>query len=129
MMADGHIYTLNCDIKKLEQSLDDETDDMKLKVGESYVIREDAKATPAKMFKDIDDITRIIAEMGPAEIDDNGKPIARILKLIHQHDDLMKILNDLIAAGYLPGISFDAGRIAAFKIQTKCIFASPKFNS
>jgi len=124
MMSDGHIYTLNYDIKKLEQTIDDDDgdDDMKPKVGESYVIREDAKATPAKMFKDINDINQIVAEMGPTEYDDNGKPITRILKLIHQDDDLMEILNDLIEAGYYPGISFDAGRVTALKITVNYIF-------
>ena len=49
MMADGHIYTLNHDVKRLEQSYHEEDDLYTPKVSDSYKTDEKAQPRQAKM--------------------------------------------------------------------------------
>ena len=74
------------------------------------------------MIDNLEDIRGLIQEMGEPERDDNGKPVRRILKMIHRDDDLMKLLHDLIQAGYSPGVNFEAGRVTALKMEFNHIF-------
>jgi len=71
---------------------------------------------------DLEDIRRLIQEQGEPELDDKGTPVKRILKMIHRNDDLMKLLHDLIQAGYSPGVNFEAGRVTALKMEFNHIF-------
>jgi hypothetical protein len=115
MQADGHIYTFNWDIDNL--SLQDQankgTDHFKPKVGDNYYIKDEVKPQEYTMITDLEDILNIIKEMGDAELDDKGKPVKRMLNMIHREDDLMKLLHDFIGAGYSPGVNFEAGRVTA----------------
>ena len=71
MMTDGHIYTLNHDIKRLEQK-EDEDDHYAPTVCDTYYINEDAKPRKAKMLRNIDDILQVVREM-PAPEDPKEK--------------------------------------------------------
>ena len=66
MMTDGHIYTLNHDVKRLEQK-QDESDTHIPKVGETYYINAEAKPRPAKMITQIDDIMQVVRDMPKPE--------------------------------------------------------------
>jgi hypothetical protein len=85
MMSDGHIYTLNHDIKRLEQK-QDESDTYAPKVGETYYINEEAKPRQAKMIANIDEILQVIREMPKPETKKGEKEEKHILTLIHKKD-------------------------------------------
>ena len=68
LMTDGHIYTLNHDVKRLEQKEDDEeVDAYTPMVGDTYYIKDDAKPRQAKMIANIDDILVVIRNMPKPE--------------------------------------------------------------
>ena len=114
MMANGHIYTLNHNIKRLEQKQDSECEDVKPLIATSdYIIREDAKAVEARMIDSIDDIVAIAKTI---------EKDVKFVNLIHRQDNLMKLLNDLRNAGYNPGINFEACRLTALKLSLNGIF-------
>ena len=105
MMADNHIYTLNHDIKKLEQMHDEEhANAYQPTVNENYYIKDEVEDRPHKMISDIEDFRRVIQELGPAEIDDKGKPKKRIVKFIHKEENLNKLLDDFISSLNSPPI-------------------------
>ena len=79
MMTDGHIYTLNHDIKRLEQK-EDEDDHYAPTVCDTYYINDDAKPRKAKMIGNIDDILKVVRDM-PVPKDPKKK---QVLTLIHK---------------------------------------------
>ena len=117
MMADDHIYTLNHNVKRLEQKLDADCEEIKpLTVGNDYMIKEDAEAREVKMIDTIDDILTV------AKTDDclrqpSEKNELKVVSLVHRKDDLTTLLYDLLDAGYNPGINFEAGRLTAIKVS------------
>ena len=119
MMTDGHIYTSSRDTKRLEQQHDEEhAESYAPKVGDTYQTREDAEPRQAKMITTIDDILQVVRDMpSPANKDEKG-----VLTLIHKDDDLLVLLNEFVKAGYAPGVSFDAGRVTALKLEINKIF-------
>ena len=117
MMTDGHIYTLNHDVKRLEQK-QDEQDTYTPTVGEMYYINEEAKPRPAQMIANIDDILQVIRNM-PQPEDPKEK---QILTLIHKEDNLTDLLYQFVGAGYSPGVNFESGRITALKLELNKIF-------
>ena len=123
MQADGHIYTLNWELDKLshQDQATEDTDHFKPKVGENYIIKEDAEPQPYRMINDLEDILEIIKGIEPV-LDEKGKPIRQVLRMIHREDDLLKLLYDLIGAGYSPGVNFESGRVTALKMEFNHIF-------
>ena len=73
LQMDGHIYTLNHDVKRIEQKQneDDEEDTYSPKVGDTYYINEEAKPRQAKIISNVDDILDVTRNMpqpeGPRE--------------------------------------------------------------
>ena len=67
MITDGHIYTLNHDIKLLEQQLD-EDDHYAPTVCDTYYINDDAKPRKANMIANIDDMEVDDAEILESEL-------------------------------------------------------------
>ena len=108
MMTDGHIYTLNHDVKRLEQKQDDSDDEggsgnkYTPRVGETYLIKEDAKPKPAKMIANVDDILQVIRDFPKPEHPDEKQ----MLNLIHRDDNLTELLYQFIDVGYSPGVNF-----------------------
>jgi hypothetical protein len=114
MMADDHIYTLNHNVKRLEQKQDADCEEIKpLTVGNDYMIKEDAEAREAKMIDTIDDILMVAKTIEPPK----EKSELKIVSLVHRQDNLTTLLYDLLDAGYNPGINFEAGRLTAIKVS------------
>jgi len=113
-MADDHIYTLNHNVKRLEQKQDAECEEIKpLTVGNDYMIKEDAEVREVKMIDTIDDILTVAKTVEqPTE-----KAELKVVSLVHRKDDLTTLLYDLLDAGYNPGINFEAGRLTAIKVS------------
>ena len=84
MQGDGHIYTLNHNLKRLEQH-QEEMDDAELELYASadYVINEESKPREAKMIDHIDDIIKIAREVAElntaAKLARKTKPMTRKL--------------------------------------------------
>jgi hypothetical protein len=117
MMSDGHVYTLNHDIKRLEQQAD-ESDNYTPTVNDSYYINEDAKPRAVKMISSIDDILQVLRDL-PPPADEKEK---QVLNLIRKNDDLVGLLFSFIQAGYTPGINFESGRVMALKLELNKVF-------
>jgi hypothetical protein len=102
-----HIYTLNHDLKRLEQKQDDDDDEFVLYASSDYrVKKEDEEDKPIhyRMINNIDDIIRIRRENEYTEKD--------LVYLIHREDDIQKLLFELDDAGFSePGIKYETGRI------------------
>ena len=105
MMDDNHIYTLNYNIKRLEQFQDTIDLDYTVTPSTDYRVRESEKEKTMyhKMISSIDDILQILK-------DDERKP-ADIIYLVHKDDDLTAMLFELLELGYKPKIKYDTGRI------------------
>jgi len=82
MMTDKHIYTLNHDIKKLEQRDDERSETYTPSVSDNYYIKDEIEDIPYKMINNIEDFRQNNRELGACEIDENGKPVKRIVKFI-----------------------------------------------
>ena len=106
LMDYDHIYTLNHDLKRLEQKQDDD-DEFVLYASSDYIVKkedEEDKPIHYRMINNIDDIIRIRRENEYTEKD--------LVYLIHREDDLQKLLFELDDAGFSePGIKYETGRI------------------
>ena len=132
MQADGHIYTLNYNIKRLEQHQEGmDEDELELYASADYTINEESKPKEAKMIDHIDDIVKIAkevaeyrkeAKLAKKEGDDEQIDERKVITLIHRTDDLLELLHQMLQAGYNPGINFEAGRITALKLEFDRVF-------
>ena len=93
MMTDDHIYTLNQNVKRLEQKQDADCEEIKpLTISNDYMIKEDADAREAKMIDTIDDILTVAKTVEqPSE-----KNELKIVSLVHRQDNLTSLLLSLI---------------------------------
>ena len=139
MQADGHIYTLNHNLKRLEQNQDDMDDnELELYASADYTINEESKPREAKMIDHIDDIVEIaregaelnrVAKASKKEEDEYQADERKVFTLIHRRDDLLELLHQLLDAGYNPGINFEAGRLTALKLEFDGVFTSSNPNN
>ena len=60
MIKGNHVYTLNHDLKILNQKLDEDDDNMKVKVSSNFHIKEDDGNIEHKMIKNINDLIDIV---------------------------------------------------------------------
>ena len=118
MMTDNHIYTLNHNVKTLQQ-LDSDDSEYNFKTNSTYSTNEEPRNSEAKMINNIDDILTIMRDTEIPNKDDK-----KYIKLVHRNDDLIELLQQFINAGYSPGISFDSGRITALKVELKKVLFS-----
>ena len=81
--------------------------------------KEDEAPIYYKMIDTIDDIMAILKykESEKKNKDKDEKTKKETMYLIHRNDDLQKLLFDLIAIGYTPGILYETGRIAKLIIE------------
>ena len=101
MVKGNHIYTLNCDIKCLEQN---QNYDPEVVVKASTECRtcEDDEPKQCKMIANVDDILKLAKELGDSDT---------TIFLIHQNDELVEIFYELKSTGYEPQVSYECGRI------------------
>jgi hypothetical protein len=116
MMADRHIYTLDFNVKELQQKQTDEC--YKVFASPTYLTPDEPRKSQAKMINNIDDILGIMRNTTYTKDD------KQYIKLIHREDDLVELLHQFINAGYSPGISFESGRITGLKIVLKNVLFS-----
>jgi hypothetical protein len=83
MVKGDHVYTLNNNLKELQQKSDEEQ--MILKASENYYNKADAAIPSFKMINGIDDIIRIIEELGDTK--DNTE-----IKVIHKDNNLTELV-------------------------------------
>ena len=121
MYDDTHVYTLNHDLKSLNQKQDDQVDEFRVYASNDYYIDEKRKPTKHLMIEDIDEILKIMREVldiaeDTSEEDDTEKKKRYITDLVHMHDDLEELLWQLYDRGYEPKIRFQAGKITHIEI-------------
>ena len=89
LMTDGHIYTLNHDMERLEQRENEEYNDhFTPHVSDTYYIKEDAEPRQSKMIANVDDILNALRNV-PKPEDPKEK---QVLTLIHKEDNLTDLL-------------------------------------
>jgi hypothetical protein len=105
MMDADHIYTLNHNIKQLQQMDHEDKQYVKTVSSDFYVNKkDDEQPIVHKMINNIDDI--LVIARNYAEENEEIK-----INLIHRDDDLLKLLFDLKNVGYEPQIQYETGRI------------------
>jgi len=105
LMDSNHIYTLNHNIKRLEQVQDVIELDYAINPSTDYRVKdeEEEKHKYHKMISS--DFIKILKEHKEANLE------SQIVYLVHQEDDLMGMLYELINEGYKPQIKYETGRI------------------
>jgi hypothetical protein len=102
-MKGDHIYTLNHNIKSLEQK-HDEHDECIIKVSSDYIVREDTEQSIYhKMIDNVDDILKIIKETEQTE--------KQLIYLVLRNDNLTGLYYELRSVGYDTAIKYETGRI------------------
>ena len=107
LIKGNHVYTLNNNLKELQQKDVNET--MFLKASENYYIPDKAVIPSFKMIDGIDDIVRIIEGL-------EGKENATELHLIHKRNNMTELVYDLKDAGYEPSIKYEAGHVTRLEM-------------
>ena len=107
LMDSNHIYTLNHNIKRLEQVQDVIELDYAISPSTDYRLKdeEEEKHKTHKMISSVDDFVKILQEFKEANLE------SQIVYLVHQEDDLVGMLYELINQGYKPQIKYETGRI------------------
>ena len=98
MVKGNHVYTLNYNLKSLEQK-QNQDHDIVVKTSPNYVINEDKTAHEFQMIESLDDIIIILRT-----IDTDEK---QIINLIYKDDDLNELFCKLKQAGYEPKINWN----------------------
>ena len=62
MIKGNHVYTLNHNLKSLNQKIEDDDDTFRVKVHTDYYINEDKEPISCRMFENIDDLLKIFKE-------------------------------------------------------------------
>jgi hypothetical protein len=105
MTKGDHIYTLNYNIKSLEQQQNEEDKNQYIvKASSDYkVSKDDEETNYYRMVNTVDDIFRIIKEIQTDE--------KQLLYLVHQSDNLINLYFQLVKAGYESKPIFESGRV------------------
>ena len=112
MAKNNHIYTLNHNLKSLEQQ--DEDDDFRVKASSDHRVDEDRKPETYHMINNVDDIFRIVKETKEENPDlEEGHTI----HLVVSADDLKGMFFNLKKVGYEPGVNFDCRRLSALYLK------------
>ena len=105
MTKGDHIYTLNYNIKSLEQKQNEEQENEYIvKASSDYkVSKDDDEVNYYRMINTADDILKIIKEL---ETDEK-----QTIYLVHQSDNLINLYFQLVKAGYESEPIFESGRV------------------
>ena len=115
MIKEKHVYTLNHDLKTLQQKYKDEYDLSIIRANPNYQINENKEIHPYKMIQSIDDVLNMLL---PLPLDEK-----QIINLICKDDKLTEILYDIIDSGYEPSIKYQAGSLTNINLKfNKIIF-------
>jgi hypothetical protein len=113
MVKGNHIYTLNDDIKSLEQKQQDNELKVVVTASKEFMTFENTEPVQCKMISHVDDILKIVRELKSEE--------KNIMNFIHQRDDLVEIMYELKNAGYEPKVMYQCGRITRLFIKVNSI--------
>jgi hypothetical protein len=109
MIKGHHVYTLNHDLKILNQKIDNDELDLKLHVSSNFHIKEDDSCIEYKMINNINDLVGIIKTVPKDE--------QTIVNLILENNDLSEFVFELKYAGYEPWIMKQANRITSINLR------------
>ena len=112
MVKGNHIYTLNCDIKSLEQNQNKELETV-VTASSECITYEEAAPSPCKMISNINDILKLAKEFDSEE--------KTIINLIHQNDDLVEIFYELKNVGYEAKTTYECGRLTRLIVKVNSI--------
>jgi hypothetical protein len=99
MVKGDHVYTLNHDVKTLQQHINNEKDqEFIVQASSNYMVKERVDVQHY-MIETIDDILKYLS------LEDEE------LFFIHKYDNLMELMFNLLEAKYEPKIRFECGRI------------------
>lgn len=109
VLNDGdHIYTLDHELKSLQQRLEEEGDKTVLTVSNNYYINPNPKPIKYIMINDIDDLFIQMKEINKNNTTDEGI----IINAIHRGDDLPHLLWQIVKENkYIPHVEFTATNI------------------
>ena len=102
MIKGNHVYTLNHDIKTLQQKYENDKLTV-VKASPNYKINENKKLHAYKMIESVNDLIEIFK---------TSEDEKHIINLICKDDKLTEILYELIDSGYEPFIKYQAGRLS-----------------
>ena len=115
LIKGNHIYTLNYDLKTLQQKYKDEDDLTIIRANPNYPINENRAIHEYKMIESVNDILNIL------KTTDNDEK--QIINLICKDDKLTEILYEIIDSGYEPSIKYQAGSLTNINLKfNKIIF-------
>jgi hypothetical protein len=109
LVKGNHVYTLNNNLKELQQKINAVEDKMVIKASENYYIKEDPVVPNFKMIDGIDDIIKVVRDLN------NSKDSVEI-KLIHKNNNLTELIYNLKESGYEPSIKYAAGHITRIEL-------------
>ena len=75
---------------------------MIVKASSECMTYEDTEPIQCKMISNVNDILKLLRELGDEK---------EIINLIHENDDLVEIFYELQNAGYFPNVYYECGRI------------------
>ena len=107
MIKGNHVYTLNYNIKTLQQKYDNDNL-IVVKASPNYHINENKKVNEYKMIESVNDLLRIF------QTTEDEK---QIINLICKDDKLTEMLYELIDSGYEPSIKYQAGSLTHINLK------------
>ena len=114
MVKNNHIYTLNHDLKSIQQKQNDIFNPV-VKASTDYYLNETEKPPEFRMINNVDDILKL-------EIDKDETEVSLIL----EKNNLTEAFFQLIKYGYEPRISFQAGIITGIRVKLNKILYNIK---
>ena len=107
MVKGNHVYTLNYDLKTLDQKLNAKPE-FCVKATSDYFLREEKETPYYKMIAHVDDLLSMIKNT-MKEVEEKKEKV--VLNLIYLGDRLTELLYQIKNAGYDPAIKYDGGKL------------------
>ena len=109
IVKNSHIYTMNNDLKSIEQKQNLEEQKYIVKASTEYHLNEKEEPPEYKMFNDTYELLKMVS--------DDKEPITYYL--VPEHNNLTRIFFELLNSRYEPQIKFQAGIITEVKLKLK----------
>ena len=109
IVKNSHIYTINNDLKSIEQKQNEEEERPLVKASTDYHLNEKEEPPEFKMFRDTHDILKMVSK--------DKEP--KTIHLVPELNNLTEIFFELVNARYEPQIRFQAGIITQIKMKLK----------